>query len=80
MLVITRKADEALNINGGEITVTVLAVEGDRVKLGISAPRHISIMRQELCQVVGEQNRAAALPLRDSSQVAATVRALIIKS
>ncbi len=78
MLVITRKADEALDINGGEITVTVLAVEGDRVKLGIRAPRHISIMRQELCQVVGEENRAAAMPLRDSSQVAAAVRALII--
>jgi carbon storage regulator len=80
MLVITRKADEALDINGGEITVTVLAVEGDRVKLGIRAPRHISIMRQELCQVVGEENRAAAMPLPDSSQAVAAVRALIIKS
>lgn len=77
MLVITRKPDEVLNINGGEITVTVLAVEGDRVKLGISAPRHISVMRQELCRMVEEENRASALPLNESSQAAAAVRALI---
>lgn len=58
MLVLVRKCDESIVI-GGDIVVTVLGVDGDRIKLGINAPREISILRQELCEEVIGQNRAA---------------------
>ncbi|MDA8189250.1 MAG: carbon storage regulator CsrA [Dehalococcoidales bacterium] len=59
MLVLVRKCDESIVIHG-DIVITVLGVDGDRVKLGIEAPRDISILRQELCDEVIRQNRAAA--------------------
>lgn len=58
MLVLVRKSDESIVI-GGDIVVTVLDVDGDRVRLGIEAPRNISILRHELCDEVMSQNRAA---------------------
>ncbi len=60
MLVLTRRADESIAI-GDSIVVTVLAVEGDRVKLGISAPRDILILRQEMVQAVKDQARLQEL-------------------
>lgn len=54
MLVLTRRVDESIAI-GDSITVTVLAVEGDRVKLGITAPREVLILRQEVAEAVKEQ-------------------------
>ncbi len=59
MLVLTRRVDESLLI-GDDIVVTVLAVEGDKVKLGIRAPAEITILRQELSEAVRQQNLAAA--------------------
>lgn len=47
MLVLSRKLDESIVIDGN-IEVTVLAVQGRRVKLGIRAPGEISIRRQEI--------------------------------
>jgi carbon storage regulator len=47
MLVITRKTDESLII-ADNIEITVLEISKDRVKIGVSAPRDISIIRQEL--------------------------------
>ena len=47
MLVLTRKIDQGIVI-AGNIYVRVLGVERDRVKIGISAPMEIPILRQEL--------------------------------
>lgn len=55
MLVLRRKLDEALVIDG-TITVTVLGIEGGRVKVGIEAPPGISVVRGELLDA--EQQRA----------------------
>jgi len=60
MLVLTRRVDESISI-GDSITVTVLAVEGDRVKLGITAPREVLILRQEVADAVKEQTRLQEL-------------------
>jgi carbon storage regulator len=69
MLVLTRRVDESLTI-GDSITVTVLAIEGDKVKIGIKAPREVTILRQEIYQAVQEQNKLeqflAASPEPDS--------------
>jgi carbon storage regulator len=47
MLVLSRKAGEAI-VLGGNITVYVLGVEGDRVKLGVDAPPEVLVLRSEL--------------------------------
>jgi carbon storage regulator len=47
MLVLSRKNDERIVIDG-RITVTVLEVRGQQVRLGIEAPKEISVMREEI--------------------------------
>jgi len=64
MLVLTRKAEESLVI-GDQITLTILSVEGDRVKIGIQAPREIAIHRKEVWDAIHEQNRLAELLAQD---------------
>lgn len=49
MLVLSRKTDEEVII-GDEIRVTVLAIQGNKVRLGFTAPPHISIQRKELLE------------------------------
>jgi carbon storage regulator len=58
MLVLTRRSEESIVI-GGNIVVTILGVEGEKVKLGIEAPREIAILRKELTEVIQQQNRLA---------------------
>jgi carbon storage regulator len=47
MLVLTRRPNEALNI-GTEITVTVLRVKGNQVRIGVNAPRNVAVHREEI--------------------------------
>ena len=53
MLVLTRKIDQGIVISGN-IYVRVLGVERDRVKIGISAPLEITVLRQELLEREGQ--------------------------
>lgn len=59
MLVLSRKINEALVIQDGEIRIVVIAVQGDQVKLGIDAPRHIAVMREEIFLATHENQKAA---------------------
>ncbi|MEA2072366.1 MAG: carbon storage regulator CsrA [Campylobacterota bacterium] len=59
MLVLARKLDESIVI-GDDIVVKVVSIENGVVKLGIDAPKDISIIRDELIQEVKETNIAAA--------------------
>ena len=58
MLALTRKKGESLIINNN-IEVTVLEIRGDQIKLGISAPKDVSIYRQEVYLQIQEENKAA---------------------
>lgn len=58
MLALTRKKDEAIIINGN-IEIKVLEIIGDKVRLGISAPKEIEIYREEVYMQVSESNRSA---------------------
>jgi carbon storage regulator len=58
VLVLTRRTEESVVI-GGNIIVTVLGVEGEKVKLGIDAPREVTILRSELLDVIQQQTRLA---------------------
>ena len=59
MLVLTRKTNESIKI-GEEIEVKVLHIEGDQVKLGIHAPKHIDIHRKEIYLGIQKENSEAA--------------------
>ena len=59
MLVLTRKAGEKIVI-GDDITITILDVRGDGIRIGIDAPRGIKIQREEVLRAVAEANVAAA--------------------
>ena len=61
MLVLTRKKGESIIIQD-HIEVVVLSVEGDTVKLGISAPKHVDIFRQEVYLSIKESNQESAAP------------------
>ena len=58
MLILARKVDERIII-GGEIEISVVDIRGDQVKLGINAPSHVKVYRQEVYEAILEENRQA---------------------
>ncbi|TFC02797.1 carbon storage regulator CsrA [Cryobacterium adonitolivorans] len=70
MLVLTRKQGEKILI-GDDIVITVLDVRGDSIRLGVDAPRGISIQRAEILKAVTEANLEANLAADRDDQVAA---------
>jgi carbon storage regulator len=64
MLVLSRRVGESIVI-GDDVTVTVLEVRGDVVRVGVGAPRHVAVHREELWRELEEANRAAASPSED---------------
>ena len=59
MLILTRKVGEAITI-ADDITIKVLEVKGGQVKIGVDAPQHISIHRNEVFEKIMEENKRAA--------------------
>ncbi len=61
MLVLSRRVGDSIVI-GDDVVVTVLEVRGDVVRVGVDAPRHVAVRRQELLAELADSNRAAASP------------------
>ena len=61
MLVLTRKLGEQIQISDGELTVTVVAIQGARVRLGISAPTAVTITREECRHKTNKQGLISPL-------------------
>jgi len=59
VLILTRKAEQGIVIDG-KVVVRLLAIDGERVKIGIEAPRSVSVLREELLVEVADQNQEAA--------------------
>ena len=59
MLVLSRKTGEGITLDQ-DIVIEVLAIEGDRVRIGIKAPKEMRIFRKELLEETVDLNRAAA--------------------
>lgn len=59
MLVLSRKKDQSLMI-GNDIELTIIDIQGDQVKIGLKAPKNVSIYRKELYLEIQEENRKAA--------------------
>jgi carbon storage regulator len=66
VLVLSRKCEQSLLV-GDDITITVLAIDGERVKLGIEAPRSVTVMRSEVFDQIKCANTGAAHPLDHST-------------
>jgi len=64
MLVLSRKKNESIIIND-DITLTVVEIRGDKVRLGIEAPKNVTVHRQEVYDAI--QNQAKQI---DSSEAA----------
>lgn len=59
MLILTRKLEQGIVIDG-HVVVRVLAIEGERIKIGVEAPRSITVLREELLREVADENQAAS--------------------
>ena len=73
MLVLTRRANQSIMI-GADVVVTVLEVRGDQVRIGIDAPRSVSVHREEVFRELEAANRAAASPGSGALQDLAALR------
>ena len=57
MLVLSRKKNESIIINDN-ITVTVIEIRGDKVRLGIEAPKEVTVHRREVYEAIQNQTKA----------------------
>ncbi|MEW6236159.1 MAG: carbon storage regulator CsrA [Candidatus Omnitrophota bacterium] len=59
MLVLSRKRDESIII-GDDVVITVVDIKGEQVKIGVTAPKSVSIHRKEVYEAIQKENLAAA--------------------
>ena len=61
MLILTRRVGETVMI-GNEVTVTVLGVKGNQVRIGINAPKNVAVHREEIFERINAENRESNAP------------------
>ncbi|HEY2919239.1 MAG TPA: carbon storage regulator CsrA [Candidatus Binatia bacterium] len=59
MLVLSRRVGESVTI-GNDIVIKIVSVSGSQIRLGITAPREVRVLREEIFIAMQEENRAAA--------------------
>ncbi len=59
MLILSRKINEKIMI-GDDVSITVIEIRGDQVKIGVEAPKAVKVFRQEVFEAIKNENRAAA--------------------
>ncbi len=59
MLILSRKVNEKIMI-GEDISLTIIEIRGDQVKVGVEAPKSVKVFRQEVYEAIQNENRAAA--------------------
>ena len=75
MLILTRKANETLTI-GDDVTVTILGVKGNQVRIGVNAPREVAVHREEIYErIKAEEGQAKEGQEEDQGQLGNTAEA-----
>ena len=69
MLVLSRKAGEEIAVNNGDITISVLGITGNKVRLGVSAPSGIPVHRMEIHHRIIQAIKSEAEPEEDSAGI-----------
>ena len=59
MLILSRKVNEKVMI-GDDITVSIIEVRGDQVRIGVDAPKSVKVFRREVFDAIKAENKAAA--------------------
>ena len=59
MLILSRKINEKIII-GEEISVSIIEIRGDQVRIGVDAPKTVKVFRQEVFEAIKAENKAAA--------------------
>ena len=75
MLILTRKAEQGIVIDGN-VVLRILSIDGERVKIGVEAPRSITVLREELLTEVADANQAAAARPGEHPALPARLRTL----
>ena len=78
MLALSRKVNESIML-GNDIEVTVLEIKGDQVKIGIKAPKNVSIFRKVIYVQIVEENKKAAEQPVDRETIEKTLDTLLKK-
>ncbi|CAM5414128.1 MULTISPECIES: carbon storage regulator CsrA [Niallia] len=60
MLVLKRKVNQSIKI-ANDIEITILAIEGEQIKIGIEAPKHVEIHRKEVYVAIQNENNEAGI-------------------
>ncbi|MDQ3320226.1 MAG: carbon storage regulator CsrA [Actinomycetota bacterium] len=68
MLVLTRKASQAIML-GDDVEISVLAVAGDKVRIGIDAPRAVPVYRKEVWLEIQQEGPRRSAPSADGTSV-----------
>ena len=71
MLILTRRVGETVMI-GEEVTVTVLGVKGNQVRIGVNAPKHVAVHREEIFERIKREGDAGSAATSDPGTQAAT--------
>lgn len=75
MLILSRKIDEKIKI-GNDITITIIEVHGDQVKIGVEAPKNVKVFRQEVYNAIQTENKAAAVEEKENKKAIDAVSAI----
>jgi len=59
MLILSRKTNEKIMI-GDDISISIIEIRGDQVRIGVDAPRTVKVFRQEVFDAIKAENKAAA--------------------
>lgn len=67
MLILTRRVGETLMV-GDEVTVTVLGVKGNQVRIGVNAPKEVGVHRKEIYERIQREQRGEKIPPKHGIQ------------